>query len=161
MQKGSDRGFDWAGLPVIATVALLLCRELTLQNEYLRPENQVLKQKVQGRLRFTDEERRSLVEAALAMGRSLMKEVVRSVTGECLDHLVLLGMSSLQRALRVCRGLFNGHRPHQEIGNRIPERRSAGEMSRDHAGLIRDGFLAVECRQFLGGLLDLYCRKAA
>ena len=24
MQKGSDRGFDWAGLPVIQTVARLL-----------------------------------------------------------------------------------------------------------------------------------------
>ena len=32
MQKGSERGFEWAGLPVIATVARLLCRELTLQN---------------------------------------------------------------------------------------------------------------------------------
>ena len=26
---------------------------------------------------------------------------VRSVTGECLDHLILFGMSSLQRALRI------------------------------------------------------------
>ena len=30
-----ERGSDWAGLPLIATVARLLCRELTLQNEYL------------------------------------------------------------------------------------------------------------------------------
>ena len=29
----------WAGLPVIATVARLLCRDVTLQNEYLRLEN--------------------------------------------------------------------------------------------------------------------------
>jgi hypothetical protein len=41
MQEGSGRGFDWAGLPVIATLARLLCRELTLQNEYLRSENRV------------------------------------------------------------------------------------------------------------------------
>ena len=36
MEKVVERGLDWAGLPVIATLARLLCRELTLQNEYLR-----------------------------------------------------------------------------------------------------------------------------
>ncbi len=30
MEKDADRGVDWAGLPVIATMARLLCRELTL-----------------------------------------------------------------------------------------------------------------------------------
>jgi hypothetical protein len=39
MERAVERGPDWAGLPVIATVARLLCRELTLQNEYLRLEN--------------------------------------------------------------------------------------------------------------------------
>ncbi len=39
MENAVERGLDWAGLPVIATVARLLCRELTLQNEYLRVEN--------------------------------------------------------------------------------------------------------------------------
>jgi hypothetical protein len=34
--------FELASLPVIATVARLLCRELTLQNKYLRIENKVL-----------------------------------------------------------------------------------------------------------------------
>jgi hypothetical protein len=33
MEKVVGRGPNWAGLPVIATVARLLCRELTLQNE--------------------------------------------------------------------------------------------------------------------------------
>jgi len=82
MEKIVERGPDWAGLPVIATVARLLCRELTLQNEYLRLENRILKEKVSGRIRFTDEERRSLVHAALAMGRSLMKGVVSIVKPE-------------------------------------------------------------------------------
>ena len=40
------------------------------------------KEKVSGRIRFTDEERRSLAEAALAMGRSLMEEVVSIVRPE-------------------------------------------------------------------------------
>ncbi len=373
MEKAVERGLDWAGLPVIATVARLLCRELTLQNEYLRLENRILKEKVPGRIRFTDEERRSLASAALAMGRSLMKEVVsivkpetilawqrrlerskwdyserrrrgpgrprtpgdiealvcrlarenawgyqrlrgellklgitrskgciadilrrnglppspqragltwqqflsrhaevllcadlltkevwtcsglrtayvlfvvhlstrrvvlaaatfsphgqwmgqmarnllmacedleitprlvlhdrdallvhdfdrtltvadvevvktpfrapdanahaerwvRSVTEECLDHLLLFGMSSLQRALRVYRDFYNNHRPHQGIGNRIPDPRATEGTRQDYADSIPDGCLAVECQQFLGGLLNSYYRKAA
>jgi len=361
MERESERGVDWVHLPVIATVARLLCRELTLQNEYLLLENRTLKSKIPGRLRFTDEERRSLARAALAMGRSLMREVVSivkpetilawqrrtrgpgrprtpgeiealvcrlvrenswgyqrirgellklgvsrskgciadilrrnglppspqrqgltwqqflsrdaevllcadlftkevwtfcglrtayvlfvlhlatrrlvlaeatfsphgrrmgqmarnllmscedlgiapryvvhdrdklliwdfdgvlsraevelvktpfrapdanahaerwvgSVTAECLDHLILFGMSSLRRALRIYRDFFNGHRPHQGIGNRIPERRATGEMSGDCAEAIPDGDLTVECQQFLGGLLNSYCRKGA
>jgi hypothetical protein len=48
----------------------------------LRLENRILKQKAPGRIRFTDEERRYLVEAALAMGRLLMKEAVGIVKPE-------------------------------------------------------------------------------
>jgi len=48
MEKAVERGLDWAGLPVIATVARLLCRELTLQNEYLRLENRILNEKASG-----------------------------------------------------------------------------------------------------------------
>jgi hypothetical protein len=70
VRQTTSQRFDWAGLPRIATVARLLCRELTLQNEYLRQENKILKSKVKGRIRFDDDERRSLVDAALAMGRS-------------------------------------------------------------------------------------------
>ena len=58
MAREAERGVDWVHLPVIATVARLLCRELTLQNEYLLLENRTLKSKIPGRLRFTDEERR-------------------------------------------------------------------------------------------------------
>jgi putative transposase len=82
MERDAERGVDWVHLPVIATVARLLCRELTLQNEYLLLENRTLKSKIPGRLRFADEERRCLTEAALAMGRSLMKEVVSIVKPE-------------------------------------------------------------------------------
>jgi len=82
MAQDGSRRFNWAGLPLIATVARLLCREQTLQNEYLRLENRILKSKVKGRLSFTDEERRSLVAAALAMGRKLMRSVVGIVKPE-------------------------------------------------------------------------------
>ena len=69
----------WLGVPLIATVARLLCRELTLQNEYLRRENKVLKSKINKRINFTDDERRTLVDAALALGRDLMEQVVTIV----------------------------------------------------------------------------------
>jgi len=78
-QMPSDQPTKWLGLPVIATIARLLCRELTLQNEYLRLENKILKSKIIGRICFTDDERRSLVDAALAMGRKLMESVVNIV----------------------------------------------------------------------------------
>ena len=69
----------WLSVPLIATVARLLCRELTLQNEYLCQENKILKSRIKKRISFTDDERRTLVDAALAMGRDLMKQVVRIV----------------------------------------------------------------------------------
>ena len=60
-------------------ITRLLCRELTLQNEYLRQENKILKSKIKKRIAFTEDERRTLVEAAMAMGRELMEKVVTIV----------------------------------------------------------------------------------
>ena len=84
MAKRDGNGSNWLGLPVITVVARLLCRELTLENEYLRLENRILKEKAQalGRLRFTDEERCSLTAAALALGRAVMQQVVGIVRPE-------------------------------------------------------------------------------
>ena len=59
-----------------------MCRELTLQNEYLKSENRILKSKLKKRISFTDEERRTLVDAALAMGKDLMKDIVTIVKPE-------------------------------------------------------------------------------
>jgi hypothetical protein len=69
----------WLNVPLIATVTRLLCRELTLQNEYLRQENKILKSKIEKRISFTDDERRTLVESAMAMGKDLMEQVVTIV----------------------------------------------------------------------------------
>ncbi|MHB9071314.1 MAG: hypothetical protein ACYC54_13220, partial [Sedimentisphaerales bacterium] len=48
---------SWINVPVIALLTRILCRELVLQNEYLRTENRILKSKVSKRLSFTDDER--------------------------------------------------------------------------------------------------------
>lgn len=69
----------WLSVPIIATITRLLCRELTFQNEYLRRENKIFKSKIKKRIVFTDDERRTLVESAMAMGRDLMEQVVTIV----------------------------------------------------------------------------------
>ena len=69
----------WLNVPIIATITRLLCRELTLQNEYLREENKILRSRVSKRITFTDDERRILVQSAIAMGRNLMEQVVTIV----------------------------------------------------------------------------------
>jgi len=72
-------GLNRVGLPLVTTLARLLCRELTLENDYLRAENKILRSKLPKRISFTDDERRSLTEAALAVGRGLMRQVVAIV----------------------------------------------------------------------------------
>ena len=47
--------------------------------EYLRKEVGILRSNVPGRAHFPDEERRSLVDAALAMGHKAMRAVVSIV----------------------------------------------------------------------------------
>jgi len=79
VSKDGNEPIHWATLPLIATVARLLCRELTLQVDYLLLENRILKDKIDGRIRFTDNERLSLAKAALALGRELMRQVVNIV----------------------------------------------------------------------------------
>jgi len=54
-EKPSTQPAKWLGLPAIATIARLLCRELTLQNEYLRLENKILRSKIEGRMPFPEQ----------------------------------------------------------------------------------------------------------
>ena len=82
MAEDASRRFNWARLPLIATIARLLCREETLEAEYLRVQYEVVRSKVPGRIQFTDEERRRLVDAAPAMGRKAMRSVVTIVKPE-------------------------------------------------------------------------------
>ena len=47
---------------------------------------------------------------------------VRTVRGECLDHLLIFGRRQLERVLRVYVRHYNGHRPHRALGLKPPER---------------------------------------
>jgi transposase InsO family protein len=78
---------------------------------------------------------------------------VRSVKEECLSRLILLGESSLRRALQQYMVHYHEERNHQGKQNRIlfpSQREGTGR---------RKG--AVRCRERLGGLLKYYERKAA
>ena len=77
---------------------------------------------------------------------------VRSVKEECLSRLILIGESSLRRALQQYTVHYHEERNHQGKGNRIlfPSQTEA----RRKTG-------AVRCRERLGGLLKYYEREAA
>ena len=50
-QKAANK---WLSVPIIVSITQLLCRELTLQNEYLRQENELLKSKIKKWIVLTD-----------------------------------------------------------------------------------------------------------
>ncbi len=73
--------------PQIFLVSLLAGRLNRKQQkflEYLREENQVLKQQLGGRLPLTDEQRRRLAAKGAELGRQLLGEVATLVTPEAI-----------------------------------------------------------------------------
>ncbi|GEM_PF-2435257 len=86
---------------------------------------------------------------------------IRSVRQECLDHLVLLGLSRLPRVIDEYRRFYNGRRPHQGIGNWVPDWSPLPDgllLPASKSGL-RSG--DIRCEHFLGGLLKSYFRREA
>ncbi len=58
-----------------------------------------------------------------------------SVRRECLDHLFILQEKQLDRVLHAYVQYFNGVRPHQGIGQQIPEQYSKSGPHRQHKSL--------------------------
>jgi putative transposase len=54
---------------------------------------------------------------------AVCERFLRSVRQECLDHLLIFQEKQLQRVLNAYVMYFNRARPHQGIGQRIPEQR--------------------------------------
>jgi len=75
---------------------------------------------------------------------------VRSVREECLDHLLIFNERHLDYVLRRYGKYHNHGRPHQGIGQEIPD------STNDHP---REG--PVQRRDVLGGLIHDYYRAAA
>jgi putative transposase len=70
---------------------------------------------------------------------------LRSVRQECLDHLLILQEKRLQRVLNEYVAYFNQARPHQGIGQQIPEQRRLVPSSQDVG-------TKVIARPIMGGL---------
>ena len=71
---------------------------------------------------------------------------------ECLDHVLILGEQHLRQVLSEWVRHFNGGRPHQGIGQRIPNQR----LRPDHAGPSG----RIVALPVLGGLHHDYQRAA-
>jgi putative transposase len=77
---------------------------------------------------------------------------VRTVRAECLDWLLILGHSHLERALRIFVAHYNHQRPHRALALHSPHANAQGNSP--PAG-------AVERRDLLGGLIHEYHPAAA
>jgi transposase InsO family protein len=64
-------------------------------------------------------------EVRVAYGAPRMNDVAEcfpgSVRRECLDHMIVLGDRQLERTLKEYAGSFNRDRPHQGLGQDVPE----------------------------------------
>ena len=68
---------DWKTM--LSYISGSVNEELLLRNEYLVAENRVLRNQLQGRLRLTDGERRSLAEFGKRLGKQALDEVASIV----------------------------------------------------------------------------------
>ena len=84
---------------------------------------------------------------------AICERFLRSVRQECLDHVLILHEKQLQRVLNSYVAYFNRARPHQGIGQQIPEQSSSG-LSAQEAGN------QVIARPIMGGLHHDYCWAA-
>ena len=69
---------DWKTM--LAYITGSVDQELLLRSEYLAAENRILRKQVQGRLRLTDGERRTLAEIGWKLGKRALDEVANIVT---------------------------------------------------------------------------------
>ncbi len=67
---------------------------------------------------------------------AICERFLRSVRQECLDHLLILHEKQLQRVLNQYVAYFNLARPHQGIGQQIPEQRGSSGSSEQAGGKV-------------------------
>ena len=77
--------------------------------------------------------------------------LVRSIKRECLDRMILFGETSLRRALRAYVIHYHSERNHQGVGNRLLEPLATVSSINE----------PIQCRERLGGMLNIYYREAA
>jgi putative transposase len=79
---------------------------------------------------------------------------VRTVRGDCLDRILIVGRRHLDRVLRVCATHYNEHRPHRALHLTPPE--GGKGVATDQTFDVS----AVHRQDLLGGLIHEY-RQAA
>ncbi len=84
---------------------------------------------------------------------AICERLIGSLRRECLDHILLVSEAHLRRVLHEYAQYFNHSRPHQGIGQRIPESAENGDYSMDTTA-------AVTAFPVLGGLHHAYRRAA-
>ena len=82
---------------------------------------------------------------------AVAERFVRSIREACLSRLILIGESSLHRAVQQFMIHYHSERNHQSLGNKIIR----PEVSEFPAVGV------IDCRERLGGMLRYYYRKAA
>src|SRR5207237_7004819 len=77
---GTDCGgeaMDWKQL--LAYITGTVNQELLLRNEYLVTENRILRERIKGRVRLSDGERKALAEIGQKLGKKALEEVAKIV----------------------------------------------------------------------------------
>jgi putative transposase len=69
---------DWKHL--LASITGTVDQELLLRNEYLVTENRILRQQINGRVRLSDSERKTLAEIGKKLAKKALEEVANIVT---------------------------------------------------------------------------------
>lgn len=86
---------------------------------------------------------------------------VLSCKRDCLNHLLIFGLSRLQYVVDCYTSYFNERRPHQGIGNKIPAEYNKTDRRQVGSTLLNLTVRNIVRKDFLGGLLKSYSRKAA
>ena len=86
---------DWKTM--LAYISGSVDEELLVRNEYLVAENRILRNQIQGRLRLTDGERRTLAEIGKRLGKRALQEVVSIVKPDTILGLAWAGIADLSR----------------------------------------------------------------
>ena len=73
---------DWKKL--LAYITGSVDQELLLRNEYLVTENRILRNQINGRVRLTDGERKTLADLAKKLGKKALEEVANIVKPDTL-----------------------------------------------------------------------------
>jgi len=88
---------DWKTL--LAYITGSVDDELLVRNEYLVAENRILRKQIQGRVRLSDGERKTLAEIGKRLGKKALEEVATIVKPDTILawHRKLIARSSTAR----------------------------------------------------------------